>query len=102
MSNYLSQNYAIIMVQLFVTVKYECVLLLFPHHLSFHSHFLFFSLSLYPVHATRFHARMWPASSPALDIKVMAFKNLKLCACISVVYVTTPFVYQVYVVFMGR
>jgi hypothetical protein len=97
MSNYLSQSYVIIMVQLFV-----CSAAVSSSSLSFHSHFLFFSLSLYPVNATRFHARMWPASSPALDIKVMAFKNVKLCACILVVYVTTPLVYQVYVVFVVR
>jgi hypothetical protein len=70
MSSYLSQSYTrtTVIVQLFVTVKYDCVLLLFPHHLSFHSHLLFISLLLYPVHATRFHAQMWPASTPAMEV----------------------------------
>jgi len=92
------------MVQPFVTVKYECVLLLFPHHLSFRSHFLFIWLSLYPVHATHFHARMWPASTLARDIKFTAFKIVKVCVCVcvSVVYVTTLSVYQDYVVFLVR
>jgi hypothetical protein len=92
------------MVQPFVTMKYECVLLLFPHHLSFRSHFLFISLSLYPVHATRFHARMWPASTLARDIKVTAFKNVMLCVCVcvSVVYVSTLSVCQDYVMFVVR
>ena len=67
-----------------MTVKYECVLLLFPHHLSFRSYFLFISLSLYPVHTTHFHARIWPASTLARDIKVTAFKNVKLCVCVCV------------------
>jgi len=77
MSSYLSQSYtrAIVMVQLFLTVKYGCVLLLFPHHPSFHSHLLFLSLSLYPVHAIRFHAQMWPSGTPTMDIKVTAFKT---------------------------
>ena len=87
MSN-VSQCYTIIMVQPFVTVKYECVLLLFPHHLSFRSHFL----AMYPVRATRFHTRMWPASTLALDVQVTAFKNLKLCVCVCVcVYVCVYF-----------
>jgi hypothetical protein len=75
MSSYLSQNYTRTIVTNFCDCEIECVQLLFPHHLSFYSHLLFISLSLYPVHATRFHAQMWPANTPAMDIKVTAFKT---------------------------